>query len=418
MIGLKNNFSGCYIAVDRTIEINISEPSSTNKTALFNLAFRPFFLGAAAFSVIAILLWTASYKFGLKIQPYGLSANTWHAHEMIYGYSLAVVAGFLLTAIKNWSGMQTLRGFPLMLLFLLWIAARILTLFSGQLISIKMVAIIDNLFIVLLVISAMYPLIKARQWINLSIVSLLWVLLVSNIVFYLGLLGHLDKGVQWGLFSGLYFLLTMIFIMARRVISFFIEKGVGYSIQLKNWQWLDISSLIIFILFWVTDLFIDNKAIVSILATILFCLHSIRMIQWHTPGIWKKPLLWVLYVAYAFITIGFALKTASYLFEISPSLATHAWTYGGIGLMTIGMMARVALGHTGRNVFEPPKILFWCFTILFSGAVIRVFFPLFDTGHYTIWIVLSQILWLLSFSIFLWVYTPILINRRVDGKAG
>ena len=401
--------------------INISEPSTTNRIALFNLAFRPFFLGATVFSVIAILIWTASYTFGLKIQPYGLTASTWHAHEMIYGYSLAVVAGFLLTAIKNWSGIQTLRGFSLVLLFLLWLVSRMLPLLQSvteELITIKLIAIIDNLFIVLLIASAMYPLIKAKQWINLAVVSLLWLLLASNTVFYLGLLGLLDKGVQWGLYSGLYILLTLIFIMARRVMPFFIEKGVGYPIQLKNWRWLDILSLIIFGLFWITDLFIYNQVIVSILATILFFLHAIRIIQWHTPGIWKKPLLWVLYVAYGFITIGFALKAANYLFNISPSLSIHAMTYGGIGLMTIGMMARVALGHTGRNVFEPPKILFWCFIILLIGAIVRVFFPLLDINHYINWIVVSQILWLLSFSIFLVVYTPILMKKRVDGEDG
>ncbi len=107
---------------------------------------------------------------------------------------------------------------------------------------------------------------------------------------------------------------------------------------------------------------------------------------WHTHGIWKQPLLWSLFLAYAFLVIGFLLKAMSGLVNISPNLATHAFTYGGIGLMTLGMMSRVALGHTGRNVYAPSKALLYMFLILFTGAIIRVIFPLIDNSHYMLWI--------------------------------
>jgi len=142
------------------------------------------------------------------------------------------------------------------------------------------------------------------------------------------------------------------------------------------------------------------------------------MIGWHTKGLWHKPLLWVLYLAYGWIVLGFALKVSAFAFGISPFLAIHAFAVGGIGMMTMGMMARVSLGHTGRDVLEPPSALFWIFAILFMGTVIRVIFPLLNPVHYILWIGLSQVLWMISFSVFLMLYLPILVSPRIDGKPG
>lgn len=384
---------------------------------MFNLGFRPFFLGAAGFSVLATLIWMGIYVLGVQIQPYGLPPVAWHAHEMIYGYSIAVIAGFLLTAIKNWTGIQTLNGLPLFLLFLIWVSGRILPLF-GDPVPVGIVAIADNLFIGFLILSTALPILRARQWKNAGILSILLLMLAGNILFYSGVFGILSDGVHWGLYSGLYLVLAMIFIMGGRVIPFFIEKGAGYPVQLKNRKWLDLSALVIFVLFWIADLLMPGKAAVALLAGILCVLHGARMVGWYTQGIWKKPLLWVLYLAYGSLVAGFALKAAVFVFEVSPYLSVHAFAFGGIGMMTIGMMSRVALGHTGRSVFEPPAVLSWIFAILFIGAVIRVLVPLVDQSLYTIWIGLSQGLWIVAFSLFLYVYFPLLLQPRVDGRYG
>jgi len=263
------------------------------------------------------------------------------------------------------------------------------------------------------------PIFKTKQWHNVGILAKLLLLLVSNIVFYLGLLGVLADGIRWGLYSGLYLILALIFTITRRVMPFFIEKGVGYPVQVKNWKWLDISSLVLFLLFWIADVLTPDSLVVALLSVILYVLHGLRMFGWYTKGIWQKPLLWVLYLAYGFIVTGFVLKATVFAFELSPYLALHAFAFGGIGLMTMGMMARISLGHTGRSVAEPPRVLFWVFLILISGAVIRVFFPMFDQSQYMTWIVLlSQVLWIISFSIFLFVYFPMLTQQRADGRFG
>jgi uncharacterized protein involved in response to NO len=270
----------------------------------------------------------------------------------------------------------------------------------------------------LLIIAVAIPVIKVRQWMQAGILAVLLLLFLGNLLFYLSIAGLVRLSPQVGLYLGFYLILAMVFIMARRVVPFFIEKGVGYEVKLNNWLWLDILSLILFGAFAVSDIIWPDQGIVALLAVLLFVLHSLRLIQWHTSGIWKKPLLWVLYLAYGFITIGFALKAAVYLAGVSPFIALHAFSVGGIGMITVGMMSRVALGHTGRNVFDPPGILSVIFTLILLSALFRVVMPLVVMSNYTLWIGISQILWISSFVIFSFVYIPMLIKPRIDGQYG
>ena len=397
--------------------IGIDETQATGKLALFHLGFRPFFLGAALFSVVAMLLWMGIYVFAWQIKPLGIAPAFWHAHEMIFGYSIAVIAGFLLTAVKNWTGVQTPHRTPLLILFVIWLVGRVLPYFSATL-PVAFIVIIDNLFLVLLFLSVVIPIFRVKQWKQIGIASKLLLMLTSNIVFYLGVAGIVEKGVNWGLYSGLYLILALIFTMGRRVIPFFIERGVDEPVQLTNRKWLDVSSLVLFIAFWITDVFLLEPNLVATLAGILFVLHATRLAGWYTSAMWRKPLLWVLYIAYGFLVIGFLLKAAVPVFSLSATLATHAFTVGGIGVMTLGMMSRVALGHTGRNILEPPSVLKWVFIILIVGAIVRVIVPLINPGHHLVWIGLSQALWVASFILFLATYLPILARPRIDGRYG
>jgi len=397
--------------------LGIEESPPTGRIALFNLGFRPFFLGAALFSVTAMSWWMAVYIFGWQSRPLDIPPVTWHAHEMIFGYSIAVIAGFLLTAVKNWTGIQTPHRGSLALLFLLWLAGRILPYFS-QTVPIEFIAVIDNSFLGILFLAVALPVFRAKQWKQVGILSKILLMLASNVVFYLGVTGVVEKGIHWGLYSGLYLILSLIFVMGRRVIPFFIERGVDEPVQLTNRRWLDISSLVLFIGFWVADVFVADPDLTAVLAGILFLLHSLRLAGWYTPAMWRKPLLWVLYLAYGFLVLGFLLKAAQPLLGLSPHLATHAFTVGGIGTMTLGMMSRVALGHTGRNINEPPVTLSWIFYFVLAGAVVRVLFPLLDSNQYTLWVGCSQVLWILAFVLFLFVYSPVLFQPRIDGRYG
>ncbi len=397
--------------------IGIENRSGATGPALLNLGFRPFFSGAVIYALAAMLIWLALTAFNLQWPYAGPSPVVWHAHEMIYGYGMAVVAGFLLTAVKNWTGVQTLHRTPLLLLFLLWLAGRVLV-FLGEAIPLAVTGFVDCLFAALLVIAVSLPIVKVKQREQFGILSKLVLLFASNLLFYAGAMNLVGGGVRVGLYSGLYLLIALIFVMGRRVMPFFIAKGVGYEVQLKNRKWLDVSSLVVFLVFWLADILDPDSLPVALSAIVLLILHGIRLTGWHTPGIWRKPLLWVLFVGYASIIFGFGLKAAVYLFGASPFLALHAFTVGGIGMITLGMMARVTLGHTGRDVFKPPAILNWIFLIYCGGTLFRVLAPLLDPDHYALWVTFSQAFWIAAFSLFSIIYLPMLVQPRVDGRYG
>lgn len=395
----------------------INEPvTQAPKTALWQLGFRPFFLGAGLFSILAMMVWMGIYQFEWSLALLQIDPTLWHAHEMLFGYALAVIAGFLLAAVKNWTGQQTITGYKLMLLFLLWTSARLLPILNIS--SIEIVALLDCAFLLFTTLAITVPIIKVKQWSQMGIISKLILMLIANIVFYAGLLGFIEDGERIGIYSCFYLILALIFVMGRRVIPFFIEKGVNQVINLTNRKWLDISSLILFVGLWVFDVLYIHSEIAGILAALLFILHSIRLYDWHITALWRSPMLWILYLAYSFLVLGFALKAAAVWLEVSPFLSVHAFAVGGIGTMTLGMMSRVALGHTGRNVQQPPKGLAVAFLLLLCGAFSRVILPLLLPSQYVLWIGISQVLWISGFVIFVVLFAPILVKSRIDGQAG
>ena len=387
------------------------------KLPVLSLGFRVFFLGAAVFSVVSIALWLMIYSFGLPINLNSLSVSQWHAHEMIYGYSLAVIAGFLLTAVKNWTGIQTVRDTPLLLLFSLWAAARIFWLFGTQ--FLLLAAIADMLFVIILVVCVSYPVIKVKQWRQLAILPKLVLLAAFNLLFYLGVFNIIEQGKYLGIYAGLYLIIGLVLTMGRRVLPMFIENGVGYlgfKVKLYNSPWLDISSLVLFLGFFICELFLPNQALSAYFALALFLVNAVRLICWHTPGIWQRSLLWSLYLSFWFICFGFLLFAGVYFFGFSKFIAIHAFAVGGIGVITMAMMSRVSIGHSGRDINNPSKIITTAFALLVTATLFRVIGPLLSMQSYMIWISLSQLLWVAAYLLFLYVFFPILLKPRIDAR--
>ena len=239
------------------MQIQINKPNQENakKFALFNLGFRPFFLGASIFAVISIASWILVYFSYFSISIENITISQWHAHEMLYGYGMAVVAGFLLTAVKNWTGISTLFGKPLMLLFILWCVARVLFLFGSA--FLPWVATADLLFGIMLIIAIAMPIFKAKQWKQLAVVSKVILLWVGNIVFYLGCFGVLTSGMQYAINGAVLLFISLILMIGRRVVPFFIERGTETRIQLKQYKWLDISILLVFVALFLNAIFIQ-----------------------------------------------------------------------------------------------------------------------------------------------------------------
>ena len=303
------------------------------------------------------------------------------------------------------------------MLFTLWALARILFLFGTPFVFIA--AIFDIPFILFLTNALVYPIVKVQQLKKqFRIILILVFMTIGNILFYLGVVGFIEQGMYWSIYGGLYLVIGLIIIMGRRVIPFFIEVGVGYPVKLFNSKWLDIAIPLLYLAFFIVEVFLGNRHLSALLATGLFIMTSVQLVGWHTVGIWKKPLLWSLFVAFLFIDLGFLLIALSPFTDLPNIRVIHAFSFGGIGVMTLSMMARVTLGHTGRNVQNPPGAMTWAFVALIAGAVVRVILPLIAADYYLIWIAVSQVLWITAFLIFVVVYAPMLIKPRIDGQFG
>ena len=400
------------------MQIQMNKPSqkSTQKFALFNLGFRPFFLGASIFAIFSIFAWMLAYFSFSKVIVTNISLSQWHAHEMLYGYGMAVVAGFLLTAVKNWTGIATLHGKPLMVLFLLWCSARLLFLFGTDFLA--WAAVADLLFGLMLIVAIAIPIVKAKQWIQLAVVSKIILLWVGNWLFYLGCFGVISSGMLYAINGAVLLFISLILMIGRRVIPFFIERGVDYKIQLKQYKWLDISILVVFLALFLNVIFIQNAAVTTLSAGILFTLNGYRLYNWHTVGLWRVPLLWSLYLSAWLINLGFLCYGLQALRSHLLVLTLHIFTVGGIGLMTLSMMSRVALGHTGRDVRKPSRWLSLAFAGMLASVIFRAVLPMAFSQYYVNWVFIASVFWIVSFAIFVVIYAPILLKPRVDGTYG
>lgn len=392
--------------------IQITEPAKpvTGRFALFALGFRPFFLLAGVTGFLLLSYWVLAFSKGWPVTAH-MPGVYWHSHEMIFGYTAAVIAGFLLTAVRNWTGVMTLNGKPLMVLALLWLIARILPFTS---IDLMLFSLFDLAFLPLLAMAIACPIVKARQWKNLFFVPLLLLYALANGLFHAEILLQVEGAEETSIHGGLGVIITIITIMAGRVVGFFIERGIAGKV--RTYQWAEQLALWGTVAFMAGQFFLP-ASILTIVAIIAAIGHMARLVGWHHVELWRVPLLWVLYLGYAWLFIGFIFSALELNGLVAETLAIHLYTTGTIGVMTMGMMARVALGHTGREL-QANTAMIWSFALINLAVVVRVFLPLINMEMYLGWIQLAGIMWMLAFIIFSWVYIPILMRPRIDGMPG
>ena len=399
------------------------ETKFTGRYALLHTGFRPFFLLSASAAALLMVLWFFIFGHAPAALQLSYPAVYWHAHEMLFGFALATIAGFLLTAVRNWTGRTTLVGKPLLLLALPWLLARIFPFFSE--LSPLYAGVFEALFLSGLAFVIIKPVVMVKQWEHIGVVAKVGLLIPASLAFHLGLAGIWPAGTLVGLYAAFYVLLALVITLARRVLPMFIERGLNNGFVPRNHPWADHWGLGVFLLFTIVDTVLlalpDNAALAfssAALAAILLVLHGARLQAWYHRGIWSKPLVWVLFVAYAWIVFGFLLKMLLGFGLGTHSLAIHAFSAGGVGLATLGMMARISLGHTGRNVNQPPAAVAVVFLLVLIAACLRVLGPLLLPDAYAIWIKLGQISWSAGFLLFVFVYFQILISARADGMRG
>ncbi|MFQ3246533.1 MAG: hypothetical protein ACI9SP_003186 [Arenicella sp.] len=396
---------------------------------LFASGFRPFFIAAASLSSLALSYWLLLFlgivpATGLNYYP----PLIWHMHEMVYGYAGAVIAGFLLTAVKAWTGLDTLRGWPLAILFAIWLGARCLPFLGTD--FVWLVALLNPLFFIYLGLAIAIPIIKSGNNRNLFVVLITLVLAISNATLHAALLGFFNSAssdslviANTAIAIAFYLLLLLIIIIAGRVFPMFSTNGLGGIYSAKKYQWLEIACVLSFLIFGVANI-IDQSGqklapfILLSLALLVVAMHSLRVAGWFHWRIWTKPLIWVLHAGYYFLIVGVLLTGISAYYPEARVPGLHAMLAGGLGLITLGMMARVTIGHTGRDTQQPNRLISLVFIFIVVAALIRVFLPLVDSSLYLSSLKLSGVLWSLGFLLFLALYLQALVTRRPDGAEG
>lgn len=383
------------------------------KTSLWQLAFRPFFLFGSAFAIVTILMWVA-YLTGHLAQVGSLAPMLWHPHEMVYGFTTAIIAGFVLTAAQNWTGKRGVHGTPLVALVTVWLLARLLLAFphSPALLS----AIVDLSFypfLSLLLVPYLFTSDIKSERIFFVFFALLF---IGNALVHLEELGWFTGYARKGLFLGLNTILLIIIFIGGRVIPFFTESSIANA-QPRTRKWIEIGSSVSAAAYLVTDFFIAGTLVHSLLAFLTAGVHFFRLAGWQVPRVRRVPLIWVLHLGYLWLVIGFVLAGLAGLGKFNPSLATHAFTMGGLGVIIYGMISRVSLGHTGRRL-HPAAWTVAGYVSLNIAAWVRTLGPVLLPAFYLETVVTSGLFWMLAFGIFIAVYATILLSQRTDGRPG
>ncbi|MGR9015066.1 MAG: NnrS family protein [Gammaproteobacteria bacterium] len=381
---------------------------------IFALGFRAFFALAGLAALILIVFWNALFNGTLTAEHY-FPNNYWHAHEMLLGYAVAVIAGFLLTAVKNWTGKPTVTGDQLASMCLLWLYGRILPFYAGELPDV-LIALVDFAFLPVLAYQVSKPIIAAKQYTNLFFIGLILLLALGNGLIHAEMLGLQDSTAAVGIHLVVATIIILILIIAGRVFPFFTERGIPGTLIIKN-PILDNLSVASAVIVFVLQLFNTSGTLLALAAIVAVALNIARLFGWYVRRVIYVPLLWVLYAGYGWIILGFILTALSAYSIVLPSLALHAFTLGGIGVLTLGMMARVSLGHTGRALKASNAIAI-AFALINVAALFRVLLPIAMPSWYENLIYVSTLSWLAAFSLFVFVYAPILSSARLDGQDG
>ena len=385
-------------------------PPATAGFALWNLGFRPFYLLASLFSAFSVLLWAAQFS-GYLPSAY-LQGPVWHGHEMLFGYTIAVIAGFLLTAVRVWTNQPTPSGVPLMALAALWVCGRVLVLTP----LIMTAAVVNAAFPVAVAVAIGIPLWRSRNVRNYFFVGLL--VLVGALIFavHLALQGRFDLSPHLGLQLALDVVLFIMVVMGGRVIPMFTNNGIP-GVNATRHALVEKLALGTVMLLFAADLLQLPQTAIAMIALISALAHGVRLSFWKPWRTLATPLVWILHAAYAWIVVHLALRGLSALDLLAGSYATHVLTVGAIGGLTLGMMTRTARGHTGRPLIADGFEL-TVFLLIQVAAVVRVFGGIASPGLYMASVQVSALLWAAAFGLYAVRYWPVLTRPRLDGKPG
>jgi len=378
--------------------------------ALLSFGFRPFFLGAAIWSALAVLLWLPMLE-GILTLPTALNPFEWHVHELLYGFLPAVVAGFLLTAVPNWTGRLPILGTPLLLLFLLWIAGRIAVMTSAMT-GPWFAAAVDLAFLASVIAVIAREIVAGRNYRNLRVLVLVSLLFVGNAVFHLE--AWLGGGNGYGKRIGIAAAVLLISLVGGRIIPSFTRNWLAkrapgrLPVPFQRFDGLCVVAAATALLSWILA---PDAIPTAVLLLIAGGLHTVRLARWAGERTTSERVVLVLPVASAFVPRGLFLVALSIVAPdvISASGALHGWTVGAIGLMTLAVMTRASLGHAGLELTAT-----WPIILLYAGvltAAMARIMAAFEIARMPM-LHISAAAWVIAFGGFALVYWPMLTRPR------
>ena len=385
--------------------------------AVLSAGFRPFFLLAALWAALAVPLWLMIFAGQARLAS-TLPPTVWHVHEMVFGYGAAVVAGFLLTSIPNWTGRMPLQGAPLAVLALIWIMGRLAILVSVW-IGAPGTAVLDLAFPVLFLGVVAREIIAGRNWRNLPMLAALSALLLGNLLVHLDAIG-LTGTAALGNHLGVATLLMLISFVGGRIVPSFTRNWLTRErpeiAAPASFDAVDRVVLGLIALTLIVWLFASETIIAPWVELAGGIAVAVRLVRWRGQATLREPLLWVLHLAYGWLAVGFLLLGFNGFIPVMPeTTALHALTVGAVGTMTLAVMTRASLGHTGR-----PLVAGWGTTAIYVlvtiAAVARLFAPLSE-DHYLGLLTLAGMGWSGAFGLFVLLYAPPLMRPRVKGEA-
>jgi len=376
--------------------------------ALFSYGFRPFFLFGALYAGLAVLAWLPVFTGELTLAS-AFAPRDWHVHEMLYGYVPAVVTGFLLTAIPNWTGRLPLQGTPLIVLLLVWIAGRAAVTFSG-LIGWLPAALIDGGFLLLVAAAAAREIIAGRNWNNLKVVSLIVLLALGNVCFHLE--AHVVGTADYSIRLGLAAVVMLISLVGGRIVPSFTRNWLAREnpgrlpVPFGRFDMVVIVASAAALLLWIV---IPQTFIAGIVLLMAGILQTMRLARWAGDRTTRERLVLILHLGYAFIPLGFVLVGLAVLDFIPPAAGIHAWAGGAVGTMTLAVMTRATLGHTGRALIASRMTQAIYFAVLLA-TLSRVAATM-EAGHSLPLLAAAAALWGAAFLGFGVAYGPMLVTN-------
>ncbi|SAL23516.1 NnrS family protein [Caballeronia terrestris] len=405
--------------------MKIQEPSTTyvappgkrqppGHFALFNLGFRPFYLGGAACASVALVVWLMVLAGVPVTGGYLMRANPigWHAHEMVFGFAAAIVAGFLLTAVRAWTGRDTAHGAALVGLAALWLAARALV-WSGPAVP---AAIVDSAFLPVTALLLLRVLLAAGNKRNYFLVPVLLVFGALDAAFHFFTLDARPDLAMRCIYAAAGIVVLLVSVISGRVIPMFTANAIPGFVA-RKWRPVELAVAPVTVLALFADAAAIDSRIVLVLAVTACATHAARLIGWRSYRVRRPAILAVLHLAYAWIPLGFALLALSAVGAAPHTLAMHAFTAGVIGGAIIAMITRTARGHTGRPLVADSRDV-WSYALVMGGSALRVLGPLVAPQFYGVWLWSAGLCWALGFAIYVAAYARLLCRPRADGKPG